>query len=160
MIRTLAFVAVALLANTGFGEVFNLAGQITNGTIFVPAEPGNLNSYFTVANFPIDYTAQFSVDSAGQVAGFTFVATYATSPLGHTAAVNLYPGVAQNNSAQLLVNFDTGLGGGFRTKLDLNLNRATGQGEWNYDYYCPVCDGVFTTFNSVEATITSFSVVP
>jgi hypothetical protein len=160
MIRAFAFTAVALFANTGLCEVFNLAGQITNGVIFVPAEAGNLNSYFIVENFPIDYTAKFSIDPAGQVAGFTFVATYATSPMEHTAAANLYPGIVRNDSEQLLVNFDNGFGAGFRTHFDLKLNKASGEGEWEYDHYCPVCDGVFTTFNMVEATITSFSVVP
>lgn len=160
MIRAFAFTAVALLANTGFCEVFNLAGQITSGTIFVPAEPGNLSSYFTVENFPVDYTAKFSVDPAGQVAGFSFVATYATSPLEHAALANLYPGLVRNDSEKLVVSFNNAFGGGFQTHLDLTLDKATGAGEWEYDHYCPVCDGVFTTFNSAEATITSFSVVP
>ncbi len=159
MIRILSFIAVALAANSGMCEVLNLTGQITSGAIFVPAEAGNLNSYFLVSNFPIDYTAKVSIDSVGQVAGFSFTAAYAGTPLEFVDPSNLFPGVLQNDSTKLLIDF-TSAPVGFQTILDLSVDKLAGTGEWEYGRFCPVCDGVYTSFHVVQATITSLNVVP
>lgn len=161
MIKTFLFVVVASVSNVCFAEVYSLSGQITSGQIFVidlTNSSGPPQSMRPVESFPFNYTAQLTINPAGQVAEFLVTGAHAGLPNQHAVAQNLFPTVAINDTDRLSIDFISP--GAVQALLDLDLNKATGVGEWEYKQTCLACGAAFTGFNDVQATITSFSVVP
>jgi hypothetical protein len=150
-IRTLGFLAACLAPAAATGsELVLLQGQLTGGSIVISTGDG---PYELLEGFPVPYTGIFAYDPVTASAAFQFTPLIAGSPPTHLIRDNLFPGVLQNDAQKLLVDYDPPLAA-FMQFFELDLDKTNGQGHWQWNESCAVCDRIFDP--SAQATITSF----
>lgn len=165
MNRVLLAISLLLVpsACSAAAQVFELSGEITDGQFLGPF-PVDFNEPFQPAPFPYPYTGLLTYDPVNSSARFQFTANVGGVPVEHFVGSvvdeidhsNIYPGIQQFNATAILIDFQSPISA-FITSFDMSVDRATGQGMWQWQEDCPVCLAVLP---AASATITSFRLVP
>jgi hypothetical protein len=148
--------AVVLSVDKASAQIFHIEGEITDGAFFVPDPGGGPDIVFH--DFPAAYTGIFNYQPASSLATFEFTPDTGGPTATQTIPENLFAGVLQNDAAALVVDYLTSPLQAFMTSFDLTLDKATGQGQWEWRDLCLVCDRSVDPF--AQATITSYRIIP
>lgn len=151
MIRRIVSILVIVLAYPALGsQVTVLEGQISEGGLYLQDAGG---VYQVFRDFPAAYEAEFYDQPESARATFRFTLVDEGPQATQTIEANLYPGVVQNDSEALVIDYDSS-SGPFITRFDLELDKTTGTGKWEWYDLCLVCDRILDPYG--KATITSF----
>jgi hypothetical protein len=148
--RVLAILVVCIAQQVYGSQVTLLEGQIDEGGLYLQDAGGN---YRVFQDFPAPYVAEFYYQPDIARATFRFTLVDEGPRATQTIQDNLIPGVLQNDNMKLEVAYDFSSGPTI-TRFDLELDKATGAGEWNWFDLCLVCDRVIDPYS--KATNAAF----
>lgn len=164
MCRILVLLSVVLFPSLSqAAQQFKVSGEIITAQFLGPF-PVDFNEPAPAVPFPIPYDALLTYDPLAAEAKFQFTADVNGVPIDHTVGRvvgetftgNFYSGIDQFDETTVVVDFLSSPAA-FMTTFELNVDRATGQGSWQWQEACPVC---FAALPSATATITSFRLIP